>query len=260
MKFIHLSDIHYLTDTRTVHKIDPRARLEAAVSSICANFADAAFCMVTGDLTEHAEIQAYREVKAILDRLPFPWHPLMGNHDIRAQARAALPDLPWHRGGFLQYDLRTDAGRFIAIDSVREGHHEGRLDGARLDWLRARLDAARDAGQDVYLFMHHPPLDVGIGWLDGMKMLDGEALAAVLAPYQNIRHLFMGHIHRPCHGSWNGIPFSTVRAVSHQALLCPDSSGARFIQENPAYAVVWISDSGVVIHDHSFLEEGSPRD
>ena len=260
MKFIHLSDIHYLANAQTVRGIDPRARLEAAVSSISANFADAAFCMVTGDLTDRAEAAAYLDVKDILDRLAMPWHALIGNHDIRAHARAALPDLPWHSDGFLQYDLATDAGRFIAMDTVREGHDEGRLDDARLDWLSRRLDAARDTGQDVYLFMHHPPFEIGIKWLDGMHMRDGDRLAAVLARPNNIRHLFLGHVHRPCHGSWNGIPFSTVRALAHQALLRPDDTSARFIRENPAYGVVSISDGAVVIHDHSFLEESAPKD
>ncbi len=260
MKFIHLSDFHFLTDAQTVHGIDTRARLETAVSSITANFADAAFCMVTGDLTERAELDAYRDVKDILDRLPIPWHPLMGNHDVRAQARTVMGDLPWHADGFLQYELQTDAGRFIVLDSVHEGHHEGHLCDTRLGWLTARLDAARDAGQDVYLFMHHPPFDIGLGWLDAMKMQDGDDLAAVLGDYSNIRHMFMGHVHRPCHGSWNGIPFSIVRAVAHQAALYSDGTGTRFIEENPAYSVVSISGDGVVINDHSFLEEGRPRD
>ena len=260
MKFIHLSDIHYLAGAQTVHGIDPRARLEAAVSSIAANFADADFCMVTGDLTELGEIDAYRGVKKILDRLPFPWHPLMGNHDIRAQARAVLDKVPWHADGFLQYELQTDAGRFIVLDSVHEGHHEGHLCDARLGWLAGRLDAARDASQDVYLFMHHPPFDIGIDWLDGIKMLDGDDLAAVLGKYSNIRHMFMGHVHRPCHGTWHGIPFSITRAVAHQAALFSAGTGGLFIEENPAYSVVSISGDGVVINDHSFLEEGRPRD
>ncbi len=260
MKFIHLSDIHFLTGAQTIHGIDPRTRLEAAVNSISANFADSAFYMVTGDLCGRAEVQAYRDVKDMLDALPMPWHPLLGNHDLRAPARTVMPELPWHEDGFLHYELHTGAGRFIVIDSVHEGHHQGRLDDNRLSWLKTRLDAARDAGDDVYLFMHHPPFDIGIEWLDRMKMVDGDRLAPVLGYYDNIRHMFMGHVHRQCHGSWHGIAFSTVRAVTHQVALRVDSAGRRFIEENPAYSVVSISASGVVIHDHSFLEEGRPRD
>jgi Icc protein len=255
MKFIHLSDIHFLAGSISNHEIDPSMRLDAAVNSICRHFSDAEFCMLTGDLADKGEAEAYRDVKAILDRLPFPWHPLMGNHDNRSQARTEIGDLPWHKDGFLQYDLENDVGHFIAIDSVHEGVAEGRLCEKRLNWLKTRLDAARDAAQDVYLFMHHVPFDIGIDWIDNIKMVNGDDLAKVLGAYENIRHLFMGHVHRPCHGSWNGIPFSTVRATPHQVNLLVGETGNRFIKENPSYAVVLIEENQVVIHDHSFLEE-----
>ena len=255
MKFIHLSDIHLLTGPQLLHGIDPRARLDAAIASICIHYSDAEFCMVTGDLTEKGEVEAYEEVKNKLDRLPFPWHPLIGNHDVRLKARAGISDMPWHENGFLQYELKKDVGRFIVLDSVYEGHHEGQLCEKRLNWLKVRLDAARDVAEDVYLFMHHVPFDLGIDWLDRIKMADGDDLAALLRNYNNIRHMFMGHVHRPCHGSWNGIPFSTVRATAHQVSLCFDGTGDRFIKENPAYAVVTINNNGIIIHDHSFLEE-----
>lgn len=255
MKFIHLSDIHLLAGPQLLHGIDPHARLDAAIASICTHFADAEFCMVTGDLTDKGEVDAYREVKEKLDRLPFPWHPLIGNHDVRLQAHSGISDLPWHEDGFLQYELKKDVGRFIVLDSVHEGHHEGRLCEKRLSWLKSRLDAARGVAEDVYLFMHHVPFDLGIDWLDRIKMVDGDDLAALLRNYDNIRHMFMGHVHRPCHGSWNGIPFSTVRATAHQVSLCFDGTGNRFIEENPAYAVVTINGNSIIIHDHSFLEE-----
>lgn len=255
MKFIHISDIHLIAGSQLLYGIDPRTRLDAAVNSICSHFADAEFCMVTGDLTDKGEAEAYREVKEKLDRLPFPWYPLMGNHDIRSQAQLAISDIPWHEDGFLQYELRKDAGRFIVLDSVHAGHHEGRFCKKRLNWLKARLDAARDVAQDVYLFIHHVPFDLGIDWLDRIKMVDSAAFAALLGNYNNIRHMFMGHVHRPCHGSWNGIPFSTVRSTAHQVSLCVDDTGNRFIKENPAIAVVTIEGNSIIIHDHSFLEE-----
>jgi Icc protein len=255
MKFIHLSDIHLLAGSQFLHGIDPRVRIDAAVDSICAHFADVEFCMVTGDLTDKGEVEAYRDVKEALNRLPFPWYPLLGNHDIRLNAQTGITDLPWHNDGFLQYELKNDVGRFIALDSVHEGHHEGRICKKRLKWLKTRLDAARDNAEDVYLFMHHVPFDLGIDWLDRIKMVDSDGLAALLGNYDNIRHMFMGHVHRPCHGSWNSIPFSTIRATAHQVSLCFDGTGNRFIKENPAYAVVTIDGNCIVIHDHSFLEE-----
>lgn len=256
-KFIHLSDLHILADSKTIHGVDTYARLEAAVDSIVNNFADAEFCMVTGDLADRGEADAYRRVGEVLDRLPFPWHPLVGNHDDRAVARNIFGALPWHDDGFLQYEIETPAGSFLVLDSV-DGTDAGRLCERRLAWLQTRLDAARDAGKNVYLFMHHVPFDIGIGWLDEINMVDGDAMAAILAGYDNVKHLFMGHVHRPCHGSWHGIPFSTIRGNAHQAALRLGETSHLFIAENPSYDIVLIENNHVVIHDHSFLEERHP--
>lgn len=213
--------------------------------------------MVTGDLADRGESDAYRRVSQALDRLPFPWYPLMGNHDDRIVARDCLDALQWHEDGFLQYELETEVGRFLVLDSV-DGTGSGCLCQRRLDWLRTRLDVARDEGKKVFLFMHHVPFDIGIGWLDEINMVDGEAMAAIVKDYDNIRHLFMGHVHRPCHGSWHGIPFSTIRGNAHQVALRLGDAGRGFIAENPSYAVVLIEDNQVVIHDHNFLEENLP--
>lgn len=258
MKFIHLSDLHLLARRQNHRGVDAHARLEAATASIRANFSDVALCMVTGDLADKGEAKAYRDVCEILDRLPCPWHPLMGNHDDRTEARAVLAKFPWHKDGFLQYEIETEVGRFIVIDSVL-GRGGGVLCQPRLNWLRSSLDAAQNAEKDVFLFMHHVPFDIGISWLDAIKMENGELLAELLRDYDNIRHLFLGHIHRPCHGSWKGIPFSTVRTTSHQVALSLGDSEPTFIDENPSYAVVLIEGDRVVVHDHSFLEENHQR-
>ena len=212
--------------------------------------------MVTGDLTHWGEPDAYGELREILDDLPFPWHPLLGNHDVRTASREALADFPWHEDGFLQYSLETSVGRFVVLDTVDDGHGNGRLCATRLGWLRTQLEDTRAAGEDVYLFMHHAPFEVGINGLDRIRLLDAEGLIDTLAGFDHIRHLFMGHLHRTCHGAWRGIPFSTVKATAHQvALIVDNQTSITTSRENPAYAIVLIGEHGVVIHDHSYLEE-----
>jgi 3',5'-cyclic-AMP phosphodiesterase len=259
MKFIHISDLHILPRPQTIRGIDVCARLDAAVASITANFADAELVMVTGDMTDSGDAESYAEARRILDRLPMPWHTLMGNHDGRAShARTVLPHLPWQADGSLQYALETPAGRFIALDSSISGKDSGRLTPARLTWLRDQLNSARAVGTDVYLFMHHVPFDISIDWLDEIKFENGDELWDVLKDFDNIRHMFMGHIHRPTHGSWHGIPYSTVYSTSHQVAL-QFGREQLHIEENPSYAVVLIKDHHVLVHDHSFLEERRPR-
>ena len=122
MKFIHLSDLHIHAHHQKYRGIDPRAHLEAAVSSIRAQFADAALCMVTGDLAHTGEAEAYRDVAEILDRLPCPWYPLMGNHDDRVVARANLKitELPGSR--WIDPRFSPDGTFVAAAGSDRELH------------------------------------------------------------------------------------------------------------------------------------------
>lgn len=257
MKFIHLSDPHILPRSQKVAGVDVCVRLDAAVDSINRKFSDAAFCMVTGDLTDEGDEISYKEVCSILDRLQIPWHGLMGNHDDGDIARQVLSDHPWHADGSLQYEVLTDVGQFIVLDSSIESS-SGYLNEQRLDWLDQRLNVASELNRDAYIFMHHVPFDIEIPWLDRIKMENGADLWQVLQRYGNIRHMFFGHVHRPVHGSWHGIPFSTVRSTAHQVALSFEDASHGFIAESPSYAVVFATKNCVLVHDHNFLDEQLP--
>jgi 3',5'-cyclic-AMP phosphodiesterase len=256
MKIIHLTDTHLVAPPQTLLGLDGRQRLADAVASINAEHADAELCMVTGDLTHWAEAGAYAALVDILGGLSIPWHLLIGNHDTRETARVALPDLPWSPDGFLHYSFNTSAGRFVVLDTVDAGKAGGRLCEVRLRWLRDQLTVSLAEKQSVYLFMHHAPFKVGIYGIDQIRLANGDDLAACLRGFTHLRHIFFGHLHRACHGSWHGIPFSTVKATAHQvALIMDDHSPLTASTENPAYAVCLLEDDRVVIHDHAYMEK-----
>ena len=50
-KFIHLTDTHLANPGLKLYGLDPRARLDAAIADINQHQSDAAFAVVTGDLT-----------------------------------------------------------------------------------------------------------------------------------------------------------------------------------------------------------------
>ena len=256
MKFIHLTDPHLVPRPQKLYDIDVHDRLAKAVASINAHHGDAQFCMVTGDLADRGEAGAYEDFLAILKDLACPWYPLVGNHDARAVARDVMPDLPWHEDGFLQYSIQTPVGHFIALDSVDEGHGSGRICSRRLGWLESQLEESKARGESAFLFLHHAPFKVGIHGLDRIRLVDGEKFADTIRSHDQVRHIFMGHLHRSVHGSWHGIPFSSVKATAHQiSLVVDDHTPLTASREAPAYAVVLIDDEGVIVHDHSYLEE-----
>jgi 3',5'-cyclic AMP phosphodiesterase CpdA len=256
VKFLQLSDLHLTGDTQPLFGSSPRARLDAAIDSIVREHADAAFCLLTGDLADAGDARAYAELAAAIARLPMPAYALPGNHDDRQTLARTLPDAKIDASGFLQRAVDTACGRFLLLDTLVPGHPWGEYCEQRRAWLRDQLDDASVA--HFWIVMHHPPLAVGIRSMDQYALREPEAFRALLAPHRHkIRHLFFGHLHRAIGGSWHGLPFSCVRSPNHQVALdlhtFPEVPGC---QEAPGYGVVLIDKDSVVVHHHDFIARG----
>jgi len=256
MKFIHLTDSHLVAPPQSLFEMDMGARLKGAIQSIKEHHGDADFCVVTGDLTHWGEAGAFELFRDTMNELPIPWHAIPGNHDVRPVFKQILPDIPVDQNGFIQYGLDTPVGRFVFLDTVDEGKPSGFLCPDRLDWLNSEIQEAAENGTDVYLFMHHAPMPIGINGVDRIRLTNGDSFYDAVGNFSNVRHLFFGHVHRPCHGVWRGLPFSTVKATAHQiALTLAPDAPLISSRENPAYAIVLIDKDGVIIHDHSYFDE-----
>lgn len=255
MKFIQLSDLHLSGTDALLYGLSPEQRLQAAVDSIVREHADAAFCVLSGDLAETGSAQAYAALIEITSRLPMPVYPMVGNHDDRATFVQCWPALHTDAAGFVQSAVDAEQGRVLLLDTVAAGHPWGEYCERRRAWLRGQLEDA--SVRAVYLIMHHPPLALGIPSMDQYALQNADAFHAVLAPHRaKIRHIFCGHVHRPISGSWHGIPFSVVRSPNHQvALDLHTRDKVPKCNEAPGYAVVLIDDASVVVHHYDFLME-----
>jgi 3',5'-cyclic-AMP phosphodiesterase len=253
MKLIHVTDTHLVAPGRTLYQLDPYERLAQCVDDIVRNHADAAFCVITGDLAHKGEREAYVGMAKQLARLPMPAYPLLGNHDLREPFHAAFPNALRDGDGFVQGVVRRDEGDFILLDTLDEGVNGGKYCERREAWLAARLEESGD--RPVYLFMHHPPFSIRIPCVDRIALGAPERFAKLIAGRRNIRHIFYGHVHRPVCGSWHGIPVSTMRGLNHQvpfdlATVSPVPKS----HEPPAYAVVFIDPDQVTVHFHDYLD------
>lgn len=253
MKLIHITDPHLIAPGKSLFGTDPYERLAQCIDDVVANHADAAFCVLTGDLADRGEPAAYQGLARQLARLAMPAYPLLGNHDLRGPFHQAFPQVRRDPNGFAQEVLRRDEGDFIFLDTLDEGVDNGKYCEARSAWLRGRLDEAGE--RPVYLFMHHPPFPIGIPSLDRIALAEPGRFAALLEGRRNIRHLFFGHAHRPVCGSWRGIPVSTMRGLNHQVPFDLHTiSPVPKSHEPPAYAVVFIAPEQVTVHFHDYLD------
>ena len=251
MKFIHLSDLHLVAPGASLHGLDPQDRLRRCVTHIRSVHADAAFVVLTGDLTHGGEPAGYEAAHTILAELPMPLHVTIGNHDDRHAFRAAFPQAPVSEGGFVQEAFNTPEGHFIVLDTHEPWRAEGGLCDRRLGWLERELLVSVGP---VFLCLHHPPFPVGLGRMDRIRLLDGGPLLSVLRPHLGrVRHMLVGHLHRALAGSWHGVPFSGARGTNHQiALDFVTQDVAPLSFEAPGYGVVLVSPEAVVVHFEEF--------
>lgn len=257
MKIIHLTDPHFVPEGKTLYGRDPSVALAAAVADINAHHADAHLVVMTGDLTHWGEPEAFDHLARVLSPLRPPLRLLVGNHDNREIFRAHFPDQASDTNGFVQASLQTPVGQFLFLDTTLEGTHAGHYCADRLSWLLDNLE--NGAGTPLFLFMHHPPFDIGLRSMDMLGLVQKDAFREVIEPHKSrIRHLFFGHVHRPVAGSWLGIPVSTVRALNHQVGFDLESEAIPGSFEPPAYGVVLINDEAIAVHMHDFMD-GSPK-
>ena len=251
-KLLWLSDLHFVAEG-LVQDHDPRQRLASAVEHINAHHRDAEFCVVSGDLVDRGTVEDYCGVAAGLNRLAMPWLPMVGNHDDRALVRQHCPVPTGGMAQFIQYAVPADAARAVCLDTLTPGNDHGTFCAARLDWLGNVL--AEDPDTPTLIFMHHPPMDLGLPMQDRDRLLKAEPLLDLLTRHKQVEQLCIGHVHRPIAGSVRGLPFATMRAVLYQApppVPAWDWESFRPAREAPALGVITLRGGGVQIHYEQF--------
>jgi 3',5'-cyclic-AMP phosphodiesterase len=253
MKFIHVTDIHLVPPGQKLWGFDPLARLDACLADIEKYHSDAAFCAVTGDLTEKGDQSAYEVLKERLARFPIETHLMLGNHDDRANHIKVFGGAD--PSGHVQKAITRDGARFLFLDTLKgPPSSAGLYDAPRKSWLAEQLVQA--AGAPVYLFMHHPPFDIGHALMDKIKLDNAEAFTELLEGH-DIRHIFFGHAHRTISGQWRGIQFSALPGLSHQLPLVSAAVETVYSDEPPMYAAVLIEKDMTVVHSDAFLHRSA---
>lgn len=251
MKIVHISDPHLPAPGQTLWGLDPYARLEACLADVEALHADADFCVISGDLSDSGDAGAYAWLAERLARFPLETVLMAGNHDDRAAMRAHLPAVMQDDGGFVQGRRETAEGVFLFLDTLKGATSAGQYCPARQAWLAAELDRAGD--RPVRIFMHHPPFDVGIPFMDRIKLDEAEEFGRIVAG-RAIRHIFFGHIHRPCFVSWQGIPCNALPGTSHQVPLSREHVGTAYSVEPAMIGIVLIEGERTVVHLDACLD------
>ncbi len=266
--FVQLSDPHIVAKGRLLmDEVDTAAFLMRAVAQIVAMDHAPSHVLITGDLVERGGLDEYAHLRERLAPLPCPVLLMPGNHDAVPHLRQVFAD---HRyldsnardpalAGFALYETRLGSRRLLALDTVVPGKSYGSLCAARLDWLRAQLEAAPDT--PTVVAMHHPPFTTGIRHMDDMGLREGaDALEALIAQHLQVERILCGHLHRPITRRFGGTVAMTAPSPAHQITLdlAPDGPPS-FIFEPPGFYIHTVQAGHLVTHLQPVGAFGEPQ-
>jgi len=247
-----ITDIHLGFDPDNPSELN-RHRLDAVLAVLIEGPNRPDLLLATGDLVDRGDVESYRRLAEALAPCPFPVHYCVGNHDDRASFHAIFPDTPVE-DGFIHYVVTRGGRRLIVIDTLEPGRHGGAFCDRRAAWLRARLEEDRET--PALIVMHHPPVEVGIEWMNTHPDEPWVTrFADAIAGQDQVQGIICGHLHRPIVAPWRGTAVTICPSTAPQVALDltpidPESPDGRpmIIADPPAFALHRWTGEGLVSH------------
>ena len=231
-------------------KVDTTGMLRACVQHLLSLVHRPQAVVLSGDLVDSGTPDEYAALRELLAPLPMPLYLMPGNHDDRAALRGVFSDHAYlHQWpDFIQYAIDDYPLRIVALDTLIPGKGTGELCERRIDWLARTLATAPQ--KPTAVFMHHPPFQTLIAYMDRFPPRDRDALAAVIGSNPQVHAILCGHVHRPIETRFAGTLASTSPSVAHQvALRLEVNAPLTYSMEPPAYRLhAYTPESGVVTH------------
>src|SRR5882762_3931020 len=185
---VHLSDLHF-------GRVDEQL-IEPLISAV--NEIKPDLVAVSGDLTQRARAQQFREARVFLDALPKPQIIVPGNHDVPLHnpfTRFLEPLDKYRR--FITDDLRPfyfdDEIAVVGISTARSlTIKRGRVNKSQIEWMRNKLCVLGD--EITKIVVTHHPFDLPEGHDEGDLVGRSRLAMATLANCG--ADLFLaGHLH-----------------------------------------------------------------
>jgi len=106
------------------------------------------------------------------------------------------------------------------------------------------------------IFTHHPPLDIGVPWLDRMNLRNLDRFWAVVAQHgDRLRGVFVPHLHLQITCSYRGVLVAGCPATSWQFCGNSDAETAERSSELPGFNLLDLVGVKLCIHTVRFDPE-----
>ncbi len=257
-RIAHITDLHLAKGGEKIYDlVDTAGAAERVVAAVNQLDPQPDVVLVTGDITHNGDQDAARRAVAILDGLNTPYRIANGNHDCRKTLALALGRDPQKVAASGLVGVKDHAGvRCIAVDTAVNDPRKSAFTETQLAFLEQIL--SKDTATPTVIFMHHPPFDTGIGWLDEMKPEQGrDEFGVLLQKHPQVLAVLCGHLHRPMRGEWYGVPVFAAPSVMNPVDFAPRCEGDEItlvVKSPPGFAVYDIAQDNSMSADLLFLD------
>ena len=236
---IHLSDLHFGRVDATI--------IEPLLKFITITKPD--LVAVSGDFTQRARPAQFKEARAFLDQIRFPWLAVPGNHDIPFYNVAARFLRPLHQYrrhicSDLSPFFSDDEFAVVGLNTARSLTTKyGRVNDAQLKTLAQRF---RPLDPDIIrVVVTHHPFDLPANYTDRRQVVGRAAQAIAALAESGVDLILSGHLHL----AHTGLTAARYKVTGHSALVVQagTATSTRGRGEANSFNVLRIEPSRIVV-------------
>ena len=259
---VHWSDVHLSSGNIFYSKIiNVKKKLIEAVDRLNKTLPLPNILIVTGDLLDYPNLEDYKLLRSILNRLIIPYYVIPGNHDNKNMLHDTFKDLGYFSdsSNHINYTIDIFPIKFIAFDTVSDsnnidihGGYEPEVTDSKISWLKAELE--KDKTKPTIIFMHHQPKYTRIGEFNNEIFLGVKKLEKVVKDNKQVEGVLCGHLHRHIQFQWGGTIVQVAPSLSIARTLTLDNKMKKEYIDEPTGSLVYLfsNELGLICHTDFF--------
>jgi 3',5'-cyclic AMP phosphodiesterase CpdA len=217
MNIVHFSDPHIMAEGLLHGVIDTGKTFSAALKGLSESGKKVDLVVVSGDLANSGESEAYEKLYFTLENLVSALGCALlavpGNHDNRKNFSAVFPGVQNGITGRMDQQLELGDWQFIGLDTLAEGHDYGEMTLSQAEWLENVL--RNSTSRHSALVMHHPPIDSPTVGMSKIGFRNKDLLSSALAA-GNVRFILAGHYHHFVFSDFCGAKVIVASSTAYQ--------------------------------------------
>ena len=187
MRIVQITDLHVGREGEDTYGVDVRSNflkiLEATQEK------EPHYLVISGDLCyRDGDADIYEWIKGKVEQTGIPYEIMSGNHDDPVMMANTFGRANLLKGKELYFKRYFEGRPVLFLDTT-----PGVVSKEQLNWLKKEL--AEQKGEAM-IFMHHPPLEGGVPFMDQRHALQNKAeVQEVIFEHPHNVNIFTGHYH-----------------------------------------------------------------